>query len=81
MKTIEDLNINQWYMDRQLTFTPVHFTKSNTMLSTESLQWINEKTSGRFSLYNPYDYSSSALGARPAFEDPKEAVFFELMWG
>lgn len=78
MKTIEDINLHTWFMDRELDFTPAHFIKSRTSLSDESIIWILEKLTGRFSIVGVEGFFGSLI---PAFEDPKEAVFYELTWG
>ena len=76
-KTIEDINLYTWFMDREVNPCPEHFVKSNTELSEDSKLWIYEQLSGRFSLGG----SSFFMGQTPAFEDPKEAMMYELTWG
>ena len=76
-KTIEDINLYTWFMDREVNPCPEHFVKSNTELSEDSKLWIYEKLSGRFSSGG----SSFFMGQTPAFEDPKEAMMYELTWG
>jgi len=73
-KTIDDLNLSQWFLERELNFVPNHFVRSNTPLNGEAYTWIIEKLVGRFSLI------SGGIGGSsfPAFEDPEEAVFYEL---
>ena len=80
MKTIDDINLHTWFMQRELDFTPSHFVTSKTPVTDESKLWILEKLSGRFSLMA--SQGSVIFGARcPSFEDPKEALFYELTWG
>lgn len=77
MKTISDINLHQWFGDRELPFVPKHFVKSKTPLTEESRMWVLEKCIGRFALTT----ASGLFGNRAiAFEDPKEAMFFELTW-
>jgi hypothetical protein len=64
-------------MDRELDFAPNHFVISNTKLTTDSKIWILEKLTGRFAIVGDVVFSSLV----PAFEDPKEALFYELTWG
>jgi hypothetical protein len=78
MKTIEDINLYTWFMDRELDFTPPHFVKSGTVLTDESKVWILEKLTGRFSITGSEGFFSNLV---PSFEDPKEALFYELKWG
>lgn len=78
MKTIDDINLYTWFVERELDFVPEHFVHSSTPITTDSKLWIIEKLTGRYSMSG-----SSAFfnGATPAFEDPKEALFYELTWG
>ena len=78
MKTIDDINLYTWFIDRELDFVPSHFVKSNTRLTDESKMWILEKLSGRFTILGHDGFYGSLV---PAFEDPKEALFYELKWG
>lgn len=79
MKTIEDINLHTWFMDRELDFVPSHFVTSNTKLTDDSKIWILEKLTGRFAITSSNEgfFGSTT----PAFEDPKEALFYELTWG
>lgn len=80
MKTLEDINLYTWFSDRELSFVPEHFVRTSTPVTQESKEWILEKLIGRFALDNgPSNFFS--MGSNPAFEDPKEAVFYELTWG
>jgi hypothetical protein len=76
-KTIEDINLHTWFVDREINPCPDHFVKTNTELTEESKTWIYEKLTGRFSLGN----TSFFMGQNPSFEDPKEAMMYELTWG
>lgn len=81
MKTIDDVNLYTWFMERELNFTPGHFVTSKTPLTDESKIWIFEKLSGRFAASN-HNQSGGFFGVMyPSFEDPKEALFYELTWG
>ena len=89
MKNLEDINLNQWFMRREVDVCPTHFIKCRTGLTTESLLWIREKLQGRYSTVNEEsDYLFPASGHRqwgirrcPTFEDPQEALFYELKFG
>ena len=76
-KTIEDINIHTWFMDRDINPCPDHFVKTNTELTDEAKSWIYEKLIGRFSLGSSRLFNEQT----PAFEDPKEAMIYELTWG
>lgn len=79
---------SNWYGNRELTYTPRHFVISNTTLTPESKVWILNKLSGRFSVVKWSETSdddflsvlAESTFGRPAFEDPKELVFYELTW-
>ena len=49
-KTIEDINLHTWFMNRELGFAPDHFVVSNTPITDESKIWIQEKLSGRYAM-------------------------------
>ena len=83
-----NLDPTTWYSNREMDFTPVHFTTTRTMLTIESKLWIINNLRGRFSVVpyidpekisTPWVLFNNDMGV-PAFEDPKEAVLYELMW-
>lgn len=70
-----------WFGKRELDFCPKHFTVSPTALTTESKQWVLDNLKGRFCIVQTsqlflLDYYLGNI----AFEDPKDAVFYELKW-
>jgi hypothetical protein len=80
-----EINPLIWFGERELTYTPKHFVSTNTPLTTESKLWIISKLSGRFSYINQINESSDYIMLSdstyfPAFEDPAEAVLYELYW-
>lgn len=78
MKTIDDINLYTWFSNRELEYVPEHFVLSSTPLTPEAKEWIKEKLVGRFAIKGDI---FANLKRTPAFEDPKEAVFYELTWG
>lgn len=81
-----ELDPFSWFGEREISFTPPHFTPTRTPLTTESKAWIFANLRGRFSLVY-YDEDSSndiialyQLAGCPAFELPQEAVLYELKW-
>lgn len=78
-KTIEDINLYTWFIDRELNYVPKHFVYARTAVTPVSKAWILERTTGRFAITTKR--SSDMLDIYPAFEDPREAVFYELSWG
>lgn len=87
---MEEYNIHPyfWYGERKLNFTPNHFVFSNTQVTNESLSWVLNKLKGRFSIeskiqdtpWSDWGVSVNYTVQCIAFEDPKEAVLFELTW-
>jgi hypothetical protein len=77
-KTIEDINLHTWFMNRELGFAPDHFVVSTTPITDESKIWIQEKLSGRYAMA---PIENAFMEYAPSFEDPKEALFYELTWG
>jgi hypothetical protein len=73
-----------WYSDRQLNYTPKHFTVANTRLTEESRIWILNVLKGRFSIVSKTEEIDQlyilSFNGYPAFEDPAEAVAYELYW-
>lgn len=92
MSNLTQYNIDPvfWHSTRQVEFTPTHFIFAKTQLSYESLLWVINKLKGRYSIETTLDNSSiDVLSTIPstyssfgniAFEDPKEAILFELTW-
>lgn len=82
------LNIATWFSARSVAFKPRHFVPTKTPLTTESMLWILETLKGRFSITgNPLTDSMQSgllltdeLNQAPSFEDPSEAVLYELTW-
>lgn len=73
-----------WFSERKMSFTPTHFVISNTPLTPESNQWILNNLTGRYSVVHMSSDSDgfllTASFGNPAFEDPREAVIYELTW-
>lgn len=76
MKKITDLNLYQWFLEREVTYVPSHFVKVNTPITPESDAWIREKLIGRYAFVSGDMYGRKF----PTFEDSKEALFYELTW-
>jgi len=68
-----------WFSDREVYFKPPHFVMTNTHLTEESKFWILKNLKGRFSLIEN-DYVTRTKKFVPAFEDPQEAILYELAW-
>lgn len=77
-----DINLFTWYTERELVYCPPHFIRTNTPASDEAKLWILEKCVGRFSYLrdNNNELWLKLDFTLPAFEDPKEAILYELTW-
>lgn len=73
-----ELNLVTWYTERELFYCPIHFTKVGTELTDESLAWVYENLHGRFHV----NRIRGGINEHKQiyFEDPQEAIFFELVW-
>ena len=86
---MSDYTINPqiWFAKRELSFIPAHFIQSKVPLYGNSLDWIVNQTSGRYAiLHNLQTQEDSFLITManygyPAFENPQEAIMYELKWG
>lgn len=81
----EDINLDTWFNNRMLTDQiPAHFTLVKTRANKENMQWVLERLHGRFAVVSNTNTDSedflSYYQKTFAFEDPKEAVQFELTW-
>ena len=73
---IEDINKSTWYKKRCVGYVPRHFIITQTPVTNENLTWLYERTYGRFAFieHELPVWEEQSL----AFEDPKEAVQYEL---
>jgi hypothetical protein len=79
-----ELDYNTWFTQRLLNAKPVHFVKANAPVTHKSMVWIYENLNGRFYVENPtrveYDSSLPLHTPTVSFEDPGEAMFYDLRW-
>lgn len=75
-----------WFGEREVAFTPPHFIITKTPISPESKGWIHANLRGRFSIvYGDESPDGDVItiiwmAGCPAFEDPQEALAYELKW-
>lgn len=77
------MNINPlvWYSMRELAQSPPHFVKCTTPLTDTSLIWVITKLQGRFSKNQKDDFVLLVFPTHEiSFEDPVEAMLYELRW-
>ena len=79
---MKEFNPQLWFGARELKFVPPHFIKCSTTVTDESLRWVKNKLSGRFSLSDKLNSENFIFDntITIAFEDPGEAVMYELRW-
>lgn len=70
-----------WFMERELNFVPCHFIKCPTPITSDSKQWVQNKTNGRFA-FAPLDEQDRLVTNNVCvfFEDEKDATLYELLW-
>ena len=71
-----NINLNTWFMERELSFCPKHFVKCHTPITTESKLWVYETLKGRFYI----NHNELFFDSNVHFEDPQEATLYELTW-
>jgi hypothetical protein len=74
-----------WYGERKLQHIPPHFTKATTALTDDALFWVITKCHGRYSISTVEEdendiMSIFILTQNIYFEDPAEAMMYELRW-
>lgn len=86
---LDSINLSTWFSERELTFVPVHFVAANSRLTTESIAWTLENLQGRYAIRpaDPYLYYVNTRSVHDVyeskiifFEDPTEALFYDLRW-
>lgn len=85
---MREFNPLLWYGTRRLEVVPKHFVRANTLLTIESIHWIEDRLIGRYatSLATstvPHDFItiiSHSISEVVYFEDPKELTLYELYW-
>lgn len=76
-----NINLYTWFSDREVEVCPKHFIKCNAPLTEEAKFWVYENLTGRFHIENSLLMSLfSSENDTIHFEDPQEAVMFELRW-
>lgn len=86
MKAINPIT---WFSDRELRYNPGHFILVRIPIDNDRMEWILDNLSGRFCLVDTpglssgtgYSHNVQDWGYYPAFEDPAEAIHYQLIWG
>lgn len=78
-----NINLYTWFAERKLDFLPKHFICTNTYVDDERHLWVLEKCIGRYYIGQKYDEGDfvALFGEQIIyFEDPQEAVLYQLTW-
>jgi hypothetical protein len=71
-----NINLYTWFDQRQLDYCPKHFIKANAPAEDNNVQWVQEKLLGRYYIGTSNTFFDNVI----YFEDPSEAVFYDLTW-
>lgn len=81
---MKELSPLVWFSERQLKTIPRHFIRGQTPPTPESLQWVLITLHGRYVVTSSMRSINDMFGADQKeyifFEDPKEAMIYELRW-
>lgn len=77
------INLMTWFSNRELDYCPKHFIQVNTPIDDERHHWILENLKGRYHIAYKKDSTNNEFlllldDMYPCFEDPQEAVMYEL---
>lgn len=81
-----NINLYTWYSERELDYCPKHFVSVNTPIDDDKHLWILEHLKGRYHIGHKTKSNESQEFLflfeenYPHFEDPQEAVMYELFW-
>lgn len=71
------INPFTWYGEREVHYLPKHFIRCNTEVTTDRKDWVYENLNGRFYVGTASDF---LFTEEIYFEDPQEAMLYELRW-
>lgn len=81
VQDVPEIKPEVWFVDRRLPFKPNHFITATTKLTPESARWIIQNLTGRYSFSGYVEIDDLFdMATVPSFEDPGEAVMYELTW-
>lgn len=71
-----------WFAEREVKHVPPHFIKCPSALGSESLAWVQNKSSGRYAIADvlPSNESMIMFHQEVYFENEADAVMYELLW-
>jgi len=79
-----EINLNEWFIEREVKFCPTHFKMSSVPLDEEKYHWVTENLNGRY-YYGTISASKQGWDTNwfsdfIAFEDPRDLTMYELRW-
>ena len=79
---MKELSPLAWFGTREVDQVPHHFIKTSTLMTDENYIWVVAKLTGRYAIVTgDHDISNLFVSKTHIyFEDPKEAMLFELRW-
>ena len=79
---MREFNPKVWFGERELFHVPPHFVKCETPVTPETIQWIECTLIGRYALSSFSESDTFFWDSKQYiyFEDPKEAMMYELRW-
>jgi hypothetical protein len=79
---MNDINLLTWFSRRKVDYLPKHFVPTNTPIDGNKHLWVLEKCRGRYFIGSKDSNELSFLFHEDNifFEDPQEAVLYELTW-
>lgn len=80
-----NINLMTWFSERELDYCPKHFVQVNTPIDDQKHLWILQNLQGRYHITQKKSKTNDEFlflfeDMFPCFEDPQEAVLYELTW-
>lgn len=71
-----------WFAEREVDHVPPHFIKCPSPIRADSLEWIKDKSTGRYAIADCLPTVDQMLVFRQEvfFENHADAVMYELLW-
>jgi hypothetical protein len=78
---MRELDPQVWFGQRDVNPVPRHFIKTSPIASYgEMLEWVLTRLRGRYGYRSTTEFDFSPTVEHFFFEDPAEAMMFELRW-
>jgi len=83
---MREFNPQLWFGIRKVTIIPRHFIRATTASTEESIQWVEDKLTGRYGTVSESNMSGAtniytiSYHESIYFEDSKDLMMYELYW-